>query len=35
VVDVVERLSFEVDDSPIMVPSDLLMNRAPEVRRRI
>jgi osmotically-inducible protein OsmY len=35
VVDVVDRLSFEVDDSPIMVPSDLLMNRAPEVRRRI
>ena len=35
VVDVVDRLTFEVDDSPIMVPSDLLMNRAPEVRRRI
>ena len=35
VVDVVDRLSFEVDDSPIMVPSDLLMNRAPEVRRRV
>ena len=35
VVDVVDRLSFEVDDSPILVPSDLLMNRAPAVRRRI
>ena len=35
VVDVVDRLTYEVDDSPIMVPSDLLMNRAPEVRRRI
>ena len=35
VVDVVDRLTFEVDDSPIMVPSDLLMNRAPEMRRRI
>ena len=35
VVDVVDRLSFEVDDSPIMVPSDLLLNRAPEMRRRI
>jgi CBS domain-containing protein len=35
VVDVVDQLSFEVDDSPIMVPSDLLMNRAPVVRRRL
>ena len=35
VVDVVDRLTFEVDDSPIMVPSDLLMNRASEARRRI
>jgi hypothetical protein len=35
VVDVADQLTFEVDDSPIMVPSDLLMNRAPEVRRRI
>ena len=35
VVDVVDRLTFEIDDSPIMVPADLLMNRAPGVRRRI
>ena len=35
VVDVVDRLTYEVDDTPIMVPSDLLMNRAPGVRRRI
>ena len=35
VVDVVDQLTFEVDDSPIMVPSDLLMNRAPQVRRRV
>jgi osmotically-inducible protein OsmY len=35
VVDVVDRLTFEVDDGPIMVPSYLLLNRAPEVRRRI
>jgi len=35
VVDVVDRLSFEVDDSPIMVPSELLISRAPRVRRRI
>jgi CBS-domain-containing membrane protein len=35
VVDVVDRLTFEVDDSPIMVPSDLLMYRAPRVRRQI
>jgi CBS-domain-containing membrane protein len=35
VVDVVDRLSFEVDDSPIMVPSDLLIDRAHAVRGRI
>jgi CBS-domain-containing membrane protein len=35
VVDVVDRLTFELDDSPIMVPSDLLISRAPGVRRRI
>jgi osmotically-inducible protein OsmY len=35
VVDVVDRLGFEVDDSTIMVPSDLLMDRAAGVRRRI
>ena len=35
VVDMVDRLTFEVDDSPIMIPSDLLMNRASEARRRI
>jgi CBS-domain-containing membrane protein len=35
VVDVADRLSFELDDSPIMVPSDLLISRAPGVRRRI
>jgi CBS-domain-containing membrane protein len=35
VVGVVDRLSFEVDDSPIMVPSDLLFERASTVRRRI
>jgi CBS-domain-containing membrane protein len=35
VVDVLDRLSYEVDDSPIMVPSDLLIDRAPGVRRRI
>ena len=35
VVDVVDRLGFEVDDTPIMVPSDLLIDRAPRVRRRI
>ena len=35
VVDVVDRLTFEIDDSPIMVPSDLLISRAPGVRRRI
>ena len=35
VVDVVDRLTFEVDDIPIMVPSDLLFDRASMVRRRI
>jgi hypothetical protein len=35
VVDVVDRLTFELDDSPIMVPSDLLLSCAPGVRRRI
>jgi CBS-domain-containing membrane protein len=35
VVDVVDRLTFEIDDSPIMVPSDLLISRAPGMRRRI
>ena len=35
VVGVVDRLTFELDDSPIMVPSDLLISRAPGVRRRI
>jgi hypothetical protein len=35
VVGVVDQLTFEVDNSPIMVPSDLLMNRTPQVRRRI
>ena len=35
VVDVVDRLTFELDDSPIMVPSDLLIDRASAVRRRI
>jgi CBS domain-containing protein len=35
VVGVVDRLSFELDDSPIMVPSDLLGSRAPGVSRRI
>jgi CBS domain-containing protein len=35
VVDVVDRLTFEVDDSPVIVPSDLLMDRASTVRRRI
>jgi CBS-domain-containing membrane protein len=35
VVEVVDRLGFEVDDSTIMVPSDLLMDRAAGVRRRI
>jgi CBS-domain-containing membrane protein len=35
VVDVVDRLTFEVDDSPIMVPSDLLIDRAPGLGSRI
>jgi CBS domain-containing protein len=35
VVDVVDRLSFETDDTPFMVPSDLLVDRAAGVRRRI
>jgi CBS-domain-containing membrane protein len=35
VVDVVDRLTFEVDDSPITVPSDLLFDRASMVRRRV
>jgi CBS domain-containing protein len=35
VVDVVDRLGFETDDTPIMVPSDLLIDQAPMVRRRI
>jgi len=35
VVDVVDRLTFELDDTPIMVPSDLLMDRTSTVRRRI
>ena len=34
VVDVVDRLTFELDDTPIMVPSDLLMDRTSAVRRR-
>jgi hypothetical protein len=32
---VVDRLTFELDDTPIMVPSDLLMDRTSAVRRRI
>jgi CBS domain-containing protein len=35
VVDVVDRLTFELDDTPFMVPSDLLMDRTSAVRRRI
>lgn len=35
VVDVVDRLTFELDDTPIMVPSDLLMDRTSAVRRQI
>jgi CBS-domain-containing membrane protein len=35
VVDVVDRLTFELDDTPIMVPSDLLMDRTSIVRGRI
>jgi CBS domain-containing protein len=35
VVDVVDQLTFETDDTPFMVPSDLLIDRASAVRRRI
>jgi CBS domain-containing protein len=35
VVEVVDRLGFELDDSTIMVPSDLLLDRSSAVRRRI
>lgn len=35
VVDVVDRLTFELDDTPIMVPSDLLFDRASGVRRHV
>ena len=35
VVDVVDRLSFEFDDSTITVPSDLLIDWAPGARRQI
>jgi CBS-domain-containing membrane protein len=35
VVDVVDRLSFELDDSKIMVPSDLLVDWATGTRRRL
>jgi CBS domain-containing protein len=35
VVGVVDRLTFDLDDTPIMVPSDLLFDRASIVRRRI
>jgi CBS-domain-containing membrane protein len=35
VVDVVDQLTYEVDDTPIMVPSDLLFDRASGVRRHI
>ena len=35
VVDVVDRLSFEFDDSTITVPSDLLVDWASGARRRI
>jgi CBS domain-containing protein len=35
VVDVVDRLTYELDDTPFMVPSDLLIDRAPGVRRRL
>jgi CBS domain-containing protein len=35
VVDVVDQLTFETDDTPFMVPSNLLIDRAPGVRRRI
>jgi CBS domain-containing protein len=35
VVDVVDRLTYELDDTPFMVPSDLMINRAAAVRSRI
>ena len=35
VVGVVDRLTYELDDTPIMVPSDLLFDRASGVRRHI
>jgi CBS-domain-containing membrane protein len=35
VVGVLDRLTFELDDIPIMIPSDLLFDRASAVRRRI
>ena len=35
VVDVVDQLTFGLDDGTIMVPSDLLISRAPGGRRRI
>jgi hypothetical protein len=35
VVDVVDRLGFEVDDSTIMVPSDPLIDQATGAHRRI
>jgi hypothetical protein len=35
VVGVVDRLTYELDDTPFMVPSDLLIDRVPGVRRRI
>ena len=35
VVDVVDRLTYEMDDAPIMVPSDLVFDRASTVRRRV
>jgi CBS domain-containing protein len=33
VVEVVDRLSFETDDTPYMVPTDLLIDRASDIRR--
>jgi hypothetical protein len=35
VVDVIDRLTFELDDKTITVPSDLLVDRASSIRRRI
>ena len=35
VVGVVDRLTYELDDTPIMVPSDLLFDRASGVRRHV